>query len=110
MRIQNVCLTRSRRVERSATSRPRRPSIEEVPKSELSDQLQRAHELFGEDEYEHAYRAAGAAARRRTARVPDERVDSLDESVDVGLDESYLVPSQVYLECLEAELRRLRPQ
>ena len=79
--------------------------------SELSDLMQRAHDLFGEDEYEHACRAAGAAARRRTARVPGERVDSQDEFVDVGLDESYLVPSQVYLECLEAELlRRLRPQ
>ena len=76
--------------------------------SELSDLLQRAHDLFGEDEYEHAYRAAGAAARGRTARVPGERVDSRDEFVDVGLDESYLVPTQVYLDCLEAELRRRR--
>ena len=79
--------------------------------SELSDLMQHAHDLLGEDEYERAYRAAGAAARGRTARVPIKRVDNRNEFVDVGWDESYLVPWQVYFECLEAELlRRLRPQ
>jgi hypothetical protein len=72
------------------------------------DELKRlivcVHDELGEDAYEGACRSAMASAQKREPRAmssPSAR------TVDVGLNEPYIILESAYLEHLRTELRRL---
>ena len=97
--------------EPAAQGRTSRRRAERFPMSEKTNELlqlmNRVHDELGPDAYEAACLRAGALAKKSTLRIDAAVSSAAGQTVNVGVNEPYVIPRSVYQETLKTELRRL---